>query len=75
VGIVTGHGLDVRDFRVRVPVEATIRATAQHPDRPLGPTQPPVQWLPGIFLRGEAGHLPATNADVKETWGYISAAT
>jgi hypothetical protein len=41
----------------------------QHPDRP---TQPPIQWVPGIFSPGvkrlgvEAGHSPPSVAEVKD---------
>ena len=43
-----------------------------HPSRPvLGPTQPPIQWVPGLFHgvkrpgRG-VNHLPPFSAEVKE---------
>jgi hypothetical protein len=48
VGIVTRYGLD------RPGIESRRGRDFQHPSRPaLGPTQPPVQWVPGHF-RGKA---------------------
>jgi hypothetical protein len=44
----------------------------------LGSTQPPIQWLPWVLSLGvkrpgyEADHSPATSAEVKKTWIYIS---
>jgi hypothetical protein len=38
----------------------------------LGPTQPPIQWVPGVLSLGvkrlgrEADHLPPSSAEVKE---------
>jgi hypothetical protein len=43
----------------------------------LGPTQPPIQWVPGALSQGvkrpgrEADHSP-TSAEVKKTWVYTS---
>jgi hypothetical protein len=43
----------------------------------LGPTQPPIQWVPGALSLGvklpgrEAAHSPSS-AEVKNTWSYIS---
>jgi hypothetical protein len=40
----------------------------------LGPTQPPIQWVPGALSPGvkrqgrEADHSPPTSAEVKEMW-------
>jgi hypothetical protein len=33
----------------------------------LGPTQPPIQWVPGVTRpEREADHLPPASAEVKE---------
>jgi hypothetical protein len=41
----------------------------------LGPTQPPIQWIPGIPSLGprrEADHSPPSSAEVKNVWSYTS---
>jgi hypothetical protein len=44
----------------------------------LGPTQPPIQWVPGtLSLRvkrqgREADHTPPSSAEVKNEWSYTS---
>jgi hypothetical protein len=64
VGIATGYGLDDRGVGVRVHVV----------HRPaLGPTQPPIQWVPGVKRQGrEADHSPPVIAGVREMWIYTS---
>jgi hypothetical protein len=52
VDIATGYRLNDRGVRVRVSVGAKIFPTASRPD--LGPTQPPIQWVPGA-LSGRVG--------------------
>jgi hypothetical protein len=43
-----------------------------------GPTQPPIQWVPGALSLGvkrpghEADHSPPSSAEVKNAWGYTS---
>jgi hypothetical protein len=45
---------------------------------PLGPTQPPVPWVPGTLSLGverpgrEADHSPPSSAEVKNAWNYNS---
>jgi hypothetical protein len=51
-------------------------ATASRPA--LGPTQPPIQWVPGAPSLGEmrpgreADNSPPSNAEVKNEWSYTS---
>jgi hypothetical protein len=41
--------------------------------RVQGPTQPPIQWGPGVKLQGrEADHSPPTSAVIKKAWIYLS---
>jgi hypothetical protein len=72
VGIALGYGLDVRGSKVRVPAGLGIFlfTTASRPV--LGPTQPPIQWVPGALSLGikwpgrEADHSLPSSAEVKE---------
>jgi hypothetical protein len=44
----------------------------------LGPTQPPIQWVPGALPLGvkrpgrEVDHSPPSSAEVKNEWSYTS---
>ena len=66
VGIATRYELDGPG------IESRWRRDFQQPSRPaLGPTQPPIQWVPGLFPglkrpgRG-VDHPPPASAEVKE---------
>jgi hypothetical protein len=53
VGIVSGYGLDDRAIGVRSPAEAKLFFSLASVSRPaLRPTQPPVQWVPGVLSPG-----------------------
>jgi hypothetical protein len=55
VGIATVYGLDGRGIGVRVPIRAVFYVTSSSSRPVLGPTQPPIQWVPGDdFPRGKA---------------------
>jgi hypothetical protein len=38
------------------------------PSPPLGPTQPPIQWVAGR----KADHSPPSSAEIKNAWSYTS---
>jgi hypothetical protein len=56
------------------PAARTFLATVSRPA--LGPTQPPIQRVPGALPTGvkrhkrEANHSPPANAEVKSAWSY-----
>ena len=72
VGIVTGYGLD------GLVIKSWWRRDFPHLSRPaLGPTQPPVQWIPGLSqgkerLGCDADPSPPSSAMVKEEYSYTS---
>jgi hypothetical protein len=77
---VSDYGLDDRGIEVRSPTEADFSSSPA--SRPaLGPTQPPVQWVPGgtggSFPGGkarpgrDADHSPPSSAEVKNEELYV----
>jgi hypothetical protein len=72
VGIVTDHGLDDRGSRVRFPGGLGIFLFTTASRTALGPTQPPIQWVPGALSLGvkrpgrEADHSPPSSVEIKE---------
>jgi hypothetical protein len=53
-----------------------LSTTASRPA--LGPTQPPIQWVPGVLSLGvkqparQADNLPLSSAEIKDAWSYAS---
>jgi hypothetical protein len=74
--IALGYGLDDREFVSRQRLGIFLFTTASRPA--LRPTQPPIQWVPGVLSLGvkrpgrEADHSPPPSADIKNAWSYIS---
>jgi hypothetical protein len=74
--IALGYGLDDRGFESRQGLGIFLFITASRPA--LGPTQPPIKWVPRTLLLGlkrqgcEADHSPPCNAEFKNACGYTS---
>jgi hypothetical protein len=72
--IVLGCGLDDRRFETRQWLGIFLFTTVPRPA--LGPTQPPIQWVPGALSLGvqrperETDH--SSSAEVKNAWTYTS---
>jgi hypothetical protein len=77
VGIALGYRLEVRGSRVRFPAGLGIFLFTTASRTALGPTQPPIQWVPGALSLGvrrpgrEADH-PHLVPRSKNEWSYIS---
>jgi hypothetical protein len=71
-----GYGLNDLVFESRQWMRIFLFTTASRPA--LGPTQPPVQWVPASLSRevkrsgSEAEHSPPSSAEVKCAWSYTS---
>jgi hypothetical protein len=72
-----GYGLDDRGFGSQKRLGIFLVTTESRSD--LGPTQPPIEWVPGVLslwvkLPGrEADHSPPSSAEVKNAWSCTSA--
>jgi hypothetical protein len=71
VSIVSDYGLDDRAIGVRSPAGAEEFSSASVSRPAMGPTQPPVQWVPVVLSPGikarpgrDADHSPPSSAEV-----------
>jgi hypothetical protein len=73
-----GYELNDRYSTVRFPVGAGNFLFTTASRTALGPTQPPIQWVPGALFLGvkrpgrEADHSLPSSAEVKNAWNYTS---
>jgi hypothetical protein len=71
-----GYGLDDRGFESRQGLGIFLFTTAS--GTALGPTQPPIQWVPGALslkvkqLEREVDHSPPSSAEIKNAWSCTS---
>jgi hypothetical protein len=78
VGITTGYELDDREGRSSSPGRDNNFVFSISSRPALGPTQPPIQWVPGALFPGvkrpgsEADHSPPATAEVKKTCIYTT---
>jgi hypothetical protein len=78
VGIATGYWLDDRGVGVRVPVGVKNFYFSMSSRPALGPTKPPIEWVPEALSPGvkrrsrEADHSPLASAEVKKMRIYTS---
>jgi hypothetical protein len=69
-------GWMIGGFESRRGLGIVLYTTASRPA--VGPTQPPIQWVPGALSLGvkrpvrEADHSPPSSAEVKNAWSYTS---
>jgi hypothetical protein len=72
----TGWTIGVLEFDSQRGLETFLFTTASR--TALGPTQPPIQWVPGTLSLGvkrlgrEADHLRPSSVEVKNAWSYTS---
>jgi hypothetical protein len=72
------YGLDDQGSRVRFPAGAGNFSLHYLSRTALGPTLPPIQWVPGALFLGvkrpgrEADYSPPSSAEVKNAWSYTS---
>jgi hypothetical protein len=76
-GLSVTHNLQAFQYnRFKYKMYAFLFTTASR--TALGPTQPPIQWVPGALSLGvkrpvrEADHSPPSSAEVKNAWRYTS---
>jgi hypothetical protein len=75
-GIALGYELNDWWFEYRQRLGTSLFTTASRPA--LGPTQLPIQWVPGVLSLGvkrprrEADHSLPSSAEVKNAWSYTS---
>jgi hypothetical protein len=72
VGIALGYGLDDRGSRVLFPAGAGNLSLHHWFRMGLGPTQPPIQWVPGERPGRKVDHSLPSSAEVKNAWSYTS---
>jgi hypothetical protein len=80
LGTTIGYGLDDRWGR-NSSASKVKNSYLLHVGPALGPTKPPIQWVPEALSSGvkrpghEADHSPPNSTEVKKTWVYTSTPT